>query len=239
MDQEADDEFTPPAPERVCRRAFVLAAVACRASLEEAPQDPDAIATYARLQEWLAREDLRQEFEATEWEAVACPLGALKERDAIDMSWRSEGLVVLAWALQRAELPPHDRQADGPAVGDAIGFLCEGAARDLIGDPRLRSDDELWWLVELTLAVHWRLREYSLRPEPIDFVDFARKCPWADMPLEDLPIIGGDLAIRGMPISEAPEDLLRECTSIARERQQAANWLVGHEEQYSQVTCDT
>ncbi len=239
MGQEEDYAFVPPTPDRVCRRAFVLAAVACRASLQEAPHDPDAVATYARLQKWLAEEDLRQEFEAAEWERVASPLGTLKERDRIDMSWRSEGLEVLAWALQRANLPPHDQQADGPAIGDAIGFLGKDAARELMSDARVRSEDEFWWLAELTLAVHWQLRQYSLHPEPIDFVDYAGKCQWAEMPIEDLPIIGRDLAIRGRPISETPEDLVRECTSIARERQQAANWLVGHDEQYSEVRCDT
>jgi hypothetical protein len=239
MDPEEDNELVPAAPDRVCRRAFVLAAVACRASLEEAPQHPDAVATYARLQDWLAHQDLGEESEVAEWKAVACPLGALDERTRIDMSWRSEGLVVLAWALRRAEIPPHDKQADGPAVADTIGFLAEGATSRLISDPRLRSDHELWWLAELTLAVHWRLREYSLHPGPIDFVDYTRNCQWAKMPVESLPMIGADLAIRGKPVSETPEDLLHECASIARERQQAANWLIGQEERYSNVTCDT
>jgi len=115
-EEDQDSEFLPPPSNRVCRRASVLAAVACRASLEEAPQHPDSVATYDRLQNWVVHEDLRQEFEIHEWECLTSPLGALKKRDAIDMSWRSEGLVVLAWALTLSELPPHDRQADGPAV---------------------------------------------------------------------------------------------------------------------------
>ena len=239
MEEEQDSEFVPPTPDRVCWRAFVLASITCRASLEEAPQHPDAICTYGRLQEWIVDEDLRQEFEAQEWDGVIAPLGALKRRDRIDMSWRTEGLVVLAWALQRSELPPHDRQADGPSVGDAIGFFEEDAVGKLIADSWQRSEDELGWLVEMTLAVHWRLRQYSLHPEPIDFVDFAEKCQWAEMPIADLPTIDRDLALRGKPICNAPESLLSECTSIARERQQAANWLAGYHEQYSEVTCDT
>jgi hypothetical protein len=163
MGQEEDYAFVPPTPDRVCRRAFVLAAVACRASLEEAPQDPDAVATFTRLQKWLAEEDLRQEFEAAEWERVTFPLGTLKERDRIDMSWRSEGLVVLAWALQRAELPPHDQQADGPAVGDTIGFLGKGAARELMSDARLRSEDELSQFTGGSDSIHFtRSRSTSL-----------------------------------------------------------------------------
>jgi hypothetical protein len=97
----------------------------------------------------------------------------------------------------------------------------------------------LWWVADLTLAVRWRLREYSRRPEPIDFVELARRCEWAHMPVEDISLVNGDLAIRGSAISDTPELLLEECMSIARERQQAANWLVGFEEQYSEVTCDT
>jgi len=239
MEEEQDNEFVPPTLDRVCRRAFVLVSVACRASLEEAPQHPDSIGIYGRLQQWIADEDLRQEFEAHEWEGICCPLGALTRRDRIDMSWRSEGLVVLAWALQRSDLPPHDTQADGPCVGEAIGFLEDGAVGRLIADARERSQEDLRWLEEMTLAVHWRLRQYSLHPEPIDFVDFAQKCQWADMPIADLPMIDRDLALRGKPISQASESLLSECTSIASERQQAANWLAGYEAQYSEVTCDT
>jgi hypothetical protein len=60
--------------------------------------------------------------------------------------------------------------------------------------------------------------------------------------LEDLdliPLADGDLEIRGAPIFRAPEAVWREVMSIAIERQQAANWLIGEDEIYSEVTCDT
>ncbi len=239
MNETDEYELTPPPQDRVIRRAFVLAAIACRASLENAPKDPEAIEIHAELQQWLVEEDLRQEFEAAEWAKVVAPLGTLKERERIDMSWRSEGLAVLAWALQRVELESYDQAVEGAAVAETIGFLQPGAVRELMAQPRLRSEDELTWLADLTLTVHWRLREYSLRPGPMDFVDFARRCEWAHMPVHDLQILGGDLALRGTPIDETTDDVRGECTSIVSERQQAANWLIGEDELYSDVTCDT
>lgn len=234
-----DGAFASPTLDRICQRAFVLATLACRASLEEAPREPRAMELHAQLQDWLVEEGLQQEFETSEWSRVLAPLGALTVREHIDMSWRSEGLMVLAWALQRVELKPFDQPAEGSAVAGAIGFLEPGAVRELVRQARLRSEDELMWLADLTLAVHWRLREYSLRAEPMNFVDFAQRCQWAQMPVADLQILDGDLALRGTPISGASDDVLGECTSIIRERQQAANWLIGQEELYSEVTCDT
>lgn len=234
-----DGAFALPTLDRICQRAFVLATLACRASLEAAPSEPRAMELHAQLQDWLMEEGLHQEFETSEWSRVLAPLGALTVRERIDMSWRSEGLVVLAWALQRVELEPYDQSAEGSAVAGAIGFLEPGAVHDLVRQARRRSEDELMWLADLTLAVHWRLREYSLRTEPMNFVDFAQRCQWAQMPIDDLQILNKDLALRGIPISEASDDVLSECTSIIRERQQAANWLIGQEELYSEVTCDT
>jgi len=233
-----EDVLTPPTAARVAQRALVLASLACRASLEEEPEHPTAVRTYQDLTEWIPAMGIKGEFEPAEWEVISSPLGQLPERDRIDMSWRSEGLAMLAWALRRIEFPLYDQQVDGPAVGDALGFLNDDA-RKLLDAPELRSAEELDWLVELTLAVHWRLREYSLRPNAMNFAGFALKCQWAAMPVSDLTLVENDLALRGNPVSRAPERVFGECLSIARERQQAANWLIGTEPVYTEVTCDT
>ena len=52
----------------------------------------------------------------------------------------------------------------------------------------------------------------------------------------------GSLSVRqidSQPLLDVPAARWGECLSLARERQQAANWLGGQEALYSQVTCDT
>lgn len=240
ISSDTDDvyELCPPTALRVAMRALVLASCACRGSLEEAPQHPIARRTWTDLQDWVDAIGIRGEFESYELEVITLPLGELSERQRIDVSWRSEGMAVLGWALQRCELPPYDVQVDGPAVGDALGFLMQDA-NGLLAKPMLRPAVELEQLADSLLTVHWRLRQQSLSTEPIDLVAFARSCRWANMRLEDLRLLDGDLSVRGIVVTQADEQLRSECSSIARERQQAANWLVGTESTYSDVTCDT
>lgn len=237
-DEQSNDVIAPPDGERVAMRALVLASCVCRASLEEAPEHSIARRTYEDLLEWVALTGLREEFEPMEWELVTSPLGGLGQRQRIDLGWRAEGLGVLAWALSRVELPPYDCQVDAPPIGDAIGFLTDDA-RQLLAAPMLRPTAELQRLADLMLTVHWRLRQHSSKREALDFVAFAADCTWADMRLEDTMLIRNDLALRGIPLAEVSESVFQECFSIARERQQAANWLIGTERLYSQVTCDT
>ncbi len=93
----------------------------------------------------------------------------------------------------------------------------------------LRPTAELQRLADLMLTVHWRLRQHSSKRQALDLVAFAADCAWADMRLEDTMLIRNDLALRGMPLVEVSESVFQECFSIARERQQAANWLMGTE----------
>ena len=73
----------------------------------------------------------------------------------------------------------------------------------------------------------------------MDFAEFAKTAWFGPLPVGGLRLVAGDLEVRGLPVWEAPEEDWREVLSIARERQQAANWLMGQEEIYSEVTCDT
>jgi hypothetical protein len=237
---EADDDSAtdPPDAFRVAQRAMVLASCACRASLEASSKDRGARRMHDDLQKWVVDIGVRDEFEDCEWNSVVAPLGSLDRRTHLNLSWRTEGLVVLAWSLGRADLPPYDEEADGPSVGDTIGFL-DDSARDLLLSPRLRPAADLEWIANLTVAVHWRLRKLSLDPKAMDFCAFAHSVEWAEFPVDDLKFLDRDLALRGTPIAQASRTVIDCCSSIIRERQQAANWLRGDQELYSEVTCDT
>ena len=88
---------------------------------------------------------------------------------------------------------------------------------------------ELTSLADQLFSLHWRLRQYSLDGARLDFVDFARRASFGPLAIDGLRICEGDLEIRGAPLFRAPEELWQEAMSIARERQQAANWLEGQD----------
>ena len=229
----------PPEPLRVARRALVLAAVSCRSSLELSSARQDAASFHRSVISWCQRiPHLIDEFEPEEWALVAADLGSLTTRAQVNASWRAEGLAVLAWALSRYEPPDFEHQVDPPAVGNAIDFLAEGSP-DILVRPAMRPYEEIEAFADEVLAWHWRLRQYSVRPEHVDFRRFAGECTWADMPVDRIPLIDADLAIGGVSIARAPEGARRQCLSIVWERHQAANWLLGYERTYSLVTTDT
>lgn len=149
---------------------------------------------------------------------------------------------MLVWAFGRYDLPGWEEQVDPPAVGEAVGeavgFL-QDEGLSLAADAVLRDSEEIADLADELLAVHWRLREFSLQPGPMDFRDFASQYAWADMPVERLRFVNDDLAIGDVAIANASKELWRERLSIVMERHQAVNWLMGYEPTYSLVTTDT
>jgi hypothetical protein len=235
---EEEGELRPPSAERVARRALVLAAVVCRSAIEGDAGNAEAEAFRQSVLAWTETIGIAPEMESDEMKLLRTPLGGLTSRERIDGTWRAEGLAVLGWALGRSELPPYDVGADPLAVADALGFR-EAANETVLADARLRAPEELVALADELLALHWRLRQYSLDGKAIDFKSTAAKAWFGPLPIARLRLAEGDLELRGVPIFRAPEALWREAMSIASERQQAANWLMGQDEIYSEVTTDT
>jgi hypothetical protein len=240
MNDYEDDlaEPDPPLPERVARRALVLAAVCCRSAIEDDADNAEAETFRREVLAWLHDVSASDEAEPEELALLSVPLGTLNERQVIDGSWRGEGLGVLAWALGRYELSSYQQTISPPDAADAIGFLTSEAT-ELIESARLRDPEELEVLADRLFALHWRLRQFSIRPEHMDFISFARTAYFGPLDVEGLELVRDDLAIDGRPLMDVGETRWRECLSIARERQQAANWLCGQETLYSDVTCDT
>lgn len=236
-----DDDEVPlslPTPSRVAARAHALLTQAYRSFLEGAADDPKAASEQARCLAWCERVGLRRELEPWEWEILSRPLGALSPREAVNAGWCLEAAALLAWALGRIEILDYEEQQDGAAIAQAMGFL-DAEAVDLPADVRLRPRDELEHCLSIYLALHWRLRDFSLRPEPLDFAAFVRGCTWGDLSIDGLRLVDGDLSIGGVPLSKATEAAYRTCASIASERHRAAEWLLGQHPLYSEVTADT
>jgi Domain of unknown function (DUF4272) len=229
----------PPTPLRVARRALALTAVTARAILEQNPEDPKTAERYGELLGWVREIDVGDELEPDEWAVLQRPPGRLERQPQIDSTWRLEGLVVLAWALGRFEIPPHDQLVAVNPLWRSLGLLDAEAARQLLAAPTLRTREEIGTLRNRLFALHWRLRNYSLSPRAMDFAEYARTCWFGPLDLTGLPLADGDLALRGERIDRASREVFSTAHSAALERHQAVNWLRAGPERYSEASVAT
>jgi hypothetical protein len=237
---EPDDAEDAPSAKRVARRALGMTALTVRAILEQdaAKDIKKGKEIHKDLLEWVEAVGI-DDLEPDEWKVVQCKAGKLTDRMQIDSTWRLEGLVVLAWALGRCEIPPHDQLVDFNAMWKKLGIFDVDAAKALLKKPQLRSRSEINAIRNRLFALHWRLRNYGLRPEVMDFAEFAKTCWFGPLDLNGLPLVKGDLAIQGKRIDRASEDDLSCAQSAAQERHQAVNWLWEGPEQYSDASVAT
>jgi hypothetical protein len=238
---EPDTSADAPTPQRVTRRALALTAVTIRAILEQdvANPDLDAAATYAGLLAWVRDVGIDDELVSDEWEVLQRPLGRLDPLMQIDSTWRLEGLVVLAWALGRFEIPPHDQLVEVNPLWKSLGWPDADAARALLVNPTLRTRDEIRALRNRLFALHWRLRNYHLHPGVIDFAEYARTCWFGPLDVSGMPLIEGDLALRGKRLDRADKEVFGAAHSAAQERHQAANWLWDGPQCYADASTAT
>lgn len=233
-----DDALPPPSAARVLARASCLSAVVCRSFIDPSAGEEQFEALNARITPWLAQSGAASELEPWEARALALPLGSLDTRTRIDGTWASEGLAVLAWALTRHDLPPHDVSVDPQSLTDALGFL-QTPDPATATPPMLRPAADIEAAGERAFILHWRLRDFSLAPRHMDFADFAATAWFGPFDIAGIPLADGDLAIGGTPIAHADPDRLRQAFSIAQERHKAFNWLRGYHDLYSEVDTST
>jgi len=224
---------------KAARRALVLSSVVCCGAINGDTGEPGAAAVHNRVIDWLSRLSLWDEVEPAEERILRAPFGALTTDEANESVWRSEGLVVLAWALNSFDLPPHDQQIEPPAVAEAAYFL-DDDAEEAIDAAKLRPLDQLKAYRELIYAIHSRLRDFAQNGGRQDFAQWIEDKWLNDLSLDPARlIINGDLAIDGKAISLADEEGFSICESIIRERHKAITWLYEGRESYSLTQADT
>jgi hypothetical protein len=236
-----DDTDTTLAPDvlRVTRRSLVLSAVICRCSSDHDPDNPDAQDLWNRLREWVESQGIDGEMESGERDLVNAQLGTLDEKDIIAAPWRTEGLALLAWSLNRFSFPQYDQQVDAYEVTDSLEFLSEDAF-ELVSSSNLRPATELSVCREFYYALHCRLREFARKRTPRDIGHWI-EAKWLDA-LGIPTVLGstGDLYIDDVPLSDVSDDAFNLCESIVCERHRAAIWLLGEEGSgYSDFPVDT
>jgi hypothetical protein len=233
-DERADASSWPNGP-RVARRALVLAALACRGSLDAV--GPGAADVYARLRAWVDKLALVDELGPDEKSLLEAPLGSLEPLQAARATWHAEGLAVVAWALGRFDLPPHDEKVDPFEVTDAVGLLSDDAW--LLDEPSLRPAHERSALRELLYALHCRLTDFRRHRVPRDVRGWFEPSWLEAVAAGDLLTDDGDVTLGGRPLTEASEARLEECLWITAERHRASIWLVDGSRSYASTTPDT
>jgi hypothetical protein len=235
---EDEGEFHPPSAMRVAKRTLVLASVACRGSIESDAGKPGAEELRRNILPWLAELRADIELEQRERELITQSLGKLDRKNAINATWKSEGLVVLAWALSFCELPSFSEQCDPPAVANGIGLLAP-IHETCLRAPVLRERDDIKAWTDRYLTLHWRLRLLESNPGQMDFVDCVNRVTWGPLSLDGFDLIENDISVDDTRIDLISEKRRRDLIGIAQERHQAFNWLLGFDELYSHVTTDT
>lgn len=145
---------------------------------------------------------------------------------------------MLAWALNCYKLPAHDDNSNIDDILDGLGFF-QPPADTALHHGRLRTPTELDRYASIALTIHWRLREFGLNPKAINFTDFVRRAQWGPLSLDGVNLKDKDLSFKGDSVSEAEGQAVYFAQSIARERHQAINWLMGWDEIYSEVDTGT
>lgn len=241
IDEESDDggfDPQPPPAGRVARRSLVLCALACRGFVERDREQRGTAEFWSEARAWFASLGVDDELEGHERKVLDARLGSLQAQAAIDLGWLSEGMVVLGWALARVELPGITQACDPGCVATSLGFR-ERPERTVLAAPSLRPHEDLQRTAATLLTAHWRLREFSRRPKALDFAAYVARCEWADLRLDELELVDGDLALDGTPLTACDARTRSHVTSIVRERHRAANWLLGDAPSWSDVTTDT
>jgi Domain of unknown function (DUF4272) len=240
MEGAEETELEPPSRKRTAARTLALAAVSARGLLEGNCCATEKHETDRReILSWIESVGIGDELEPDEWKILQRPVGSLDGQAAVDASWRVEGLAVLAWALQRAELPPYDQQIEPVKLYAGLGCWDEKAGKEFLAFSRSRPVEELRDFQTVILAVHWRLRQLGLDRRAIDFRKFSREGWMAPFDLEPFRLIDGDLAIGDYTVSKAPKELLQIAMSCACERHLAINWIMGYSQIYSETDTST
>jgi hypothetical protein len=172
--------------------------------------------------------------DAAEKRFVNTPFGALQPSQRTEASWLIEGMAVLAWAIELAELPPFYRLVKGAKVSKALGIF-QRDAKERIERSTLRNPDEIVMGARTYSALMWRLNEHHKERRP---VEFWKKLSDQDghLVVDGLEFLDGDLAIEGLPLDRVPDEKLGMVGAIAFQRARRFRWLLGFERGESTVT---
>ena len=187
---EDDEEVQLQDPQEVARRAIILWAVALRA---EATPREEVVALIEKSNAWDSVSPMERRFLED-----PNPDPGLSQA----LVWRLESLWVMLWALGHAD------QLDWPSNMCNVPRLVEimqvqESSQAFITEAKLRSVQEILDAQDLTMRIHWAIRDAGLRERPTIPERLDWSGPFTAVPVTQCPGVG-----------------------VVEERHHALNWLV-------------
>jgi hypothetical protein len=222
----------PPTQDQVFKRFLLMCSLVERGIMEGGATDAEECRD--EMIALLKSNGAWETAEPWEVEALETPVDALPEKLQWKLPWQSEGAIILAWALKLAELPAYDQEVQV----DGLYEIAQAAENGQL-TPELRSLEELEELSSQMLAIHWRIRQFSLDGKAMDFVAFAPTAWCGPMDISLSRLKNNDLELHGQAIADSSPESLQRTGGIMEERRKALHWVLGHHPVYSQNDTST
>ena len=250
MDDDQNDEIdiNLRLPAEVAGRVALLGAVCRRAYLEllppDAPDTDDPEAERFDLAAWVRTEGLDALATPTERHLLQTRIGRLTPDEAETITWQTEGLAVLCWALGLiADVPPYDQPIDPTAVLRLIPTPWESTATFRRSTP-LRPEADIAAERERAELWFWRAETADLLiaatgREATDISRVIRDVARDAAAAGHFPApIGHDFPARGLPYRDLDEATHAVIATIAAERHRALGWLCGFGSDWDHVPTE-
>lgn len=151
-DEFIDDEFRTA--EEIAKRSLVLGALI--STVYGAP--------ISEAEDWLKAENLWDELSPQELEYLKNPTN---KKARIDLSWRSEALVILLWSINKIpSLPALTTECDTTILTSVL-VGPPNATKEFISAAKLRSEEEISTAYEEVYESHWSVRDAQINGRPV------------------------------------------------------------------------
>jgi hypothetical protein len=213
--------------------ALLLSYLACRAMID-GERSSGAEAMAGKIPALIRQEEIGG-LDAAEIRFINSPFGSLTVAERCEASWLIEGMAVLAWALEKAELPSFWQRVDAAHISDKLGMFRPGV-KDGLARAALRDSEEIGTAALSYAALHWRLAKHNENPGKVDFEEHLKHPDTGVALAHDFELLEGDIVIDGAPLERITRQRFLEIWCIVRERIKAFRWLLGFDHGYGTLT---
>jgi len=235
---ESDEIDIMLRPATIVGRRMVVLATLCRRAFLESKQasselDDDPEGDRFDLRMWLHDHQLDDELIAEEVHVLETNAGDLSADDATALSWNSEALAALAWAVELAPALPDPAQTVDPTNllatipapwDDPRAWISSVMLREEFEIASERERAEVWaWRAEVE-DKRRQLPGQARRALEADIAEVVREATAAGL-LPKSTI--NDFVSGGRPVRELSDDQLDTLLANATIRLHALNWLCG------------
>jgi hypothetical protein len=242
-EDEIDVELRSPVEVRT--RVLILAALLRRLALENPSIDDgsDLSAEAFDEREWLRGQDLTGELTPREAALLDSQPGSVAPEAVSEVSWQSEALVTLGWAVGALALPPVGALADPRRIIEVVPHPWD-ETQDWLRDPAIVSELDAVREREVAEIWYWRLTIEALRRSASPAVSGGYEDAIQDVAAEalDAGLVptqrAGDFTVRGKRLKDLSRNDVDELIAVTGQRLRALNWLCGFGKSWDDVPLD-